>query len=177
MLRYLLKGGMEVWRLPLSSISGSGYRLGQFFSSWTYRPGCPGLGMGLMIALANLVLICFVEGKQYVIKKYGYFVILLIWCSLMSMQVFPWDVVQRVCAVALRLIPLMETPGICFGYVSLAASVLGAYGIECTLTQEKLFHRVGMPIMVVIASIGVSVYMCNTLTYGRLPMFLVDHLN
>ena len=177
MLRYLLKGGMEVWRLPLSSISESGYRLGQFFSSWTYRSGCPGLGMGLMIALANLVLICFVEGKQYVIKKYGYFVILFILCSFMSMQVFPWDVVQRVGALFLRLIPLMETPGICFGYVSLAAGVLGAYGIECTLTQEKLFHRVGVPIIVVLASIGVAVYMCNTLTYSRVPMFLIDSLN
>lgn len=175
--RYILKGGMEVWGLPLGSIASRGYSVGQFFSSWTYRENSPGLGLGLMIALIVLFWLAFTEGSLEIVKKYGYFVILLCVLGFMSMSSFPWDFVQRAGEPFLRLVPLMETPGMAFGFATLAASVLGAYGVECAGKQSHSFVRLGLPFMAALAAAGVWVYMCNTLTYSRIPMYLLDTLS
>lgn len=175
-LRYLLKGGMEVWNLPLESIASEGYVFGQFFSSWVYRENHPGLGMGLVIALLVLLWMEFMENNLQITKKYGYFLVVMLLFSGMSMSVFPWDVVQRVGAPFLRLVPLMGTPGICFGFATLAACVLGVYGVECAGKQKKAFVKIGLPMIVMIAAVGIAVYTCNTLTYSRMPMYLIDSL-
>ena len=174
--RYFLKGGMEVWNIPLYKISSKGYQPAQFFTSWTYREGYPGLGLGLFLALAVLIWLSFTEGNLKVMKKYGFWVVIAIVLGFMTTVHFPWDVLQRVGMPLLRLIGIMEAPGICFGLVCLACSVLGAYGVEALKKQQNIFVRVGFPIMIIIASIGVSVYLCNTLTYTRLPMYLQDVL-
>lgn len=174
--RYFLKGGMEVWNIPLYKISSEGYQLAQFFTSWTYREDYPGLGLGLFLALAVLIWLSFTEGNLKVMKKYGLWVIIAIVLGFMTTVYFPWDVVQRVGMPLQRLIGILEAPGICFALVCLACSVLGAYGVEVLKKQENIFVRVGFPIMIIIASIGVSVYLCNTLTYTRLPMYLQNVL-
>lgn len=174
--RYIIGGGMSIWNIPVGSISANGYRLGYFFTSWVYRGDCPGLGLGLIGALSVLVWLWIVEGNIKVTKKYGFFVLTFFLFAWMSMLLFPWDIVQRVGASMLRLISLMETPGICFGFVSISACVLGAYGVECVSKKEKIFVRVGIPLMILLASIGIAVYMCNALTYVREPMFLIESL-
>ncbi len=175
-MSYLLSGGMEMWDFPMQSIADEGYVFGQFFSFWVYRDGHPGLGSGLIIALLVLMWLAFVENNLQVMMKYGFFVLLFLLMAFMSMKCFPWDVLQRAGTPLLRLVSLMETPGICFGFASLAASVLGAYGAERVSGHQKLFVKIGLPLMTGIAAIGVAVYMCNYLTYNRVPMFLMDSL-
>ncbi len=174
--RYFLKGGMEIWNIPLYKIGSRGYQIAQLFTSWTYRENYPGLGLGLLLALAVLIWLSFTEGNLNVKKKYGLWVIIAIVLGFMTTVRFPWDVLQRVCTPLLRLIGIFETPGICFGLVSLACSVLGAYGVEGLKKQQNIFVRVGFPFIIIIASIGVSIYLCNTLTYTRMPMYLQDVL-
>lgn len=176
LVRYLIGGGMSIWNIPVGSISANGYQWGYFLTTWVYPGDCPGLGLGLIGALSVLAWLWIVEGNIKVTKKYGFFVLIFFLFAFMSMLIFPWDIVQRVGAPLLRMISLMETPGICFGFVSISACVLGAYGVECVSKQEKLFVRVGIPLMILLASIGIAVYMCNTLTYLRVPMFLIDSL-
>lgn len=171
LLRYLLKGGMEVWGFPLHSIASEGYEVGQIFSSWVYFPGHPGLGLGLLIGLFVLVWLGFVENNPAVMKKYGFFVITMCLLTFMSMKIFPWDMVQRLGMPFLRLVSLLETPGVCFGFAILAACVLSAYGVQCVTKQSKLFVQIGIPLIIAFAAMGVSVYLCNTLTYHRVPMF------
>ncbi len=174
--RYLVADGMSLWNIPVGTISAKGYRVGQFFTSWAYLEDCPGLGLGLLGALFVLLWLWIVEDNIQVTKKHGFFVLTIFLFGYMSMLHFPWDIVQRVGAPFLRLISLMETPGICFGFAGLAACVLGTYGVECVAKQRNLFVRVGIPLMIMVASIGVAVYMCNTLTYVREPMFLIESL-
>lgn len=171
-LRYLLKGGMEVWQLPLGSIASEGYAAGQIFSSWVYAADRPGLGLGLLIGLFLLLWLGFVETDLQIRKKYGFFAVIMCLMTFMSMSCFPWDILQRVGTPFLRLISLMETPGVCFGFASLAASVLSAYGVEGVAKQQKLFVKIGLPLVIAFAALGVCVYLCNTLTYYRTPMFL-----
>lgn len=175
-VRYLLRGGMEVWNIPLYKIGSKGYQIAQLFTSWTYRENYPGLGLGLFLALAVLIWLSFTEGNLKVMKKYGLWVIIAIVLGFMTTVYFPWDVLQRVCMPLQRLIGILEAPGICFGLVCLACSVLGAYGVEALKKQQNIFVRVGFPIIIIIASIGVSIYLCNTLTYTRMPMYLQDIL-
>ncbi len=174
--RYLLRGGMEVWNIPLYKIGSKGYQIAQLFTSWAYRENYPGLGLGLFLALAVLIWLSFTEGNLNVMKKYGFWVMIAIILGFMTTVHFPWDMIQRVCAPLLRLVGIFEAPGICFGFVSLAGSVLGAYGVEVSRKQEHIFVKVGIPLIIIIASVGVSVYLCNTLTYCRMPMFLADVL-
>ncbi len=176
LVRYLLKGGMEVWNLPLQSIAGNGYRFGQFFMSWKYLDNFPGLGLGLLGSLFVLGWLAFAEGNLKIMKKYGVFVIIAAIFWIMSTPIFVWDMAQRVCAPLQRWIALMETPGICFGFVSMAASVLGACGMEAATKQKALFVRVGVPVIVILAALGNCIYLCNMLTYNRMPMFLTDSL-
>lgn len=171
-LRYLLKGGMEVWGLPLGSIASEGYKVGQIFSSWVYTAGRPGLGLGLLLGLFLLVWLGFVENDLQIIKKQSFFVVMMCLMTFMSLSCFPWDILQRLGMPFLRLISLLESPGICFGFASLSASVLSAYGVQCVTRQQKLFVKIGIPLMIAFAALGICVYLCNTLTYYRMPMFL-----
>ena len=171
-MRYLIKGGMEVWNLPLGSIASKGYDIGQFFSSYTYRADSPGMGMALIVALAMLWWSILQDEGMNINKKYGFFVLMMCMFSVMSMKLFPWDIVQRVGMPFLRVVGIMETPGIFFGFVSLAASVLGACGLEVVQQREEKFLRYCVPVIVSFAAIGVAIYICNILTYSRLPMFL-----
>ncbi len=171
-IKYLLTEQMASWCLPLSSIAHRGYAFGHFFSSWAYREDCPGLGLALIAALLLLLWLALIDKDIRVTKKYGLFITILCLLAVMSMNSFIWDYAQRIGAPILKLVSLIETPGVCFGFVSLAASVLGAYGIECAAKQQKLFIKVGIPLIVAFSALGVCVYLCNTLTYYRVPMFL-----
>lgn len=176
LFRYLLNGGKEAWELPLQSIAGNGYSVGQMLSSWTYLGDHPGLGLGLLGALLVLGWLAFSEGDLRVFKQYGMFATVAVAFAVLSMPLFVWDVAQRVGAPLQRWIALMETPGICFGFVCLAVSVLATYGMVVVSAQKKLFVRIAIPLLVILASLANCIYLCNMLTYNRMPMFLTDGL-
>lgn len=170
LMGYLGRGGLETWNLPLQSIMKSGYALGQFFSSYVYQGGRPGMGLGLLGALLALMWLSFAEGGQGVMKKYGFPVAMSLLFLGMSLSCFPWDCVQRVHVVFMRLVSLMETPGIFFGFASLFLCVPAAYGVECLRRQERKFVRTGIPVMIFLGTLGVATYLCNTLTFTRMPL-------
>lgn len=185
-LRYLLMGGMEEYNLPLDTISAKGYVVGEFFSSYTFWEGHPGLGLGLLGALLLLMWLLIMDGKRRTTGTCGFFTAASVVLLCMSLSRFPWDFVQRVCGPLLRLVALIGSPNVFFGFACIALSVPAAYGLEslgCPDSpgslgrQRPLFVRVGLPICIITAVLGVSLYLCNMLTYTRLPLYLLDSLN
>lgn len=170
LLGYLLHGGMEELGLPLQSIMGKGYVLGQFFTAYAYEEGRPGIGLGLFGALAALMWLCFVENGQNVMRRHGSWAFMSGLLLLMSLSRFPWDYVQRAGGFFLRLVSLIGSPGVFFGYACIFLSVPAAYGMECLRKRERLFVRVGIPLMVLLAAFGGAVYLCNALTFTRYPL-------
>lgn len=171
-LQYLFMGISEYVNLPLRFAAPDGYVLGQFFSSWVYREGCPGFGLGIMLGLALFGWLCFIEKESLPDRRYSFEWCILLLMVFMSMQRFPWDILQRLGAPLLRLISLIEMPGMFFGFACLVASGFCAYAIEAVRKQEKLFVKWGFPVILIVVAIGICVYMCNNLTYYRFPIYL-----
>lgn len=175
--RYLLSGGMEEYQLPLGTISEKGYSFGEFFASYAYRNGHPGLGIGLLGAILIFMWLRLTDKEFSISRGCRLSMVLSVLFLCMSMSRFPWDLLQRVGAPFLRLIALIGSPTIFFGCASMSLSVLAAYGMKGLDRQRSVFVRVGIAVCIVTASLGVAVYLCNTLIYNRLPMYLPDSLN
>lgn len=173
-LSYLMTGGMEEWNLPIRTIGGQGYALGQFFSAWTYRPDCPGFGLGLMCGLGFCIWSWFTDNNTR--SQYNFCAFLMCFLLLLSWKGFPWDIVQRLGDPFLRLISLMETQGIGFGFASLVACVPAVCGVECVIKQQRMEGKAFVVLVITFAAVGVAVYICNSLTYYRTPMFLAEFL-
>ncbi len=171
-LQYLFTDALEHMNLPLRFAAPEGYVLGQFFSSWVYREDCPGFGLGLLLGLALFGWLCFTEWGLMSHKRYGFGWFVLLLTAFMSMQRFPWDILQRLGTPFLRFISLIEVPGMFFGFACLVAAGFGSCAMAGVWKKEKLFIKWGFPIILTVATIGICIYMCNNLTYCRLPMYL-----
>ncbi|MCM1091257.1 MAG: hypothetical protein NC092_06920 [Butyrivibrio sp.] len=160
--RYLFRGAYEELGLPVNSIMGSGYVLGEFFSSFVYREGHPGVGLGMMLCLLTGLWLMFVKGEKltgdkplsFSRKACVWFVALAAVLLLMSLQAFPWEYVQRLGQWALKLVSLLETPGIFFGMAQIALCVPGAWAMERLEQQEDKGLFAGLAVLVFIACLG-----------------------
>lgn len=171
LLQYLLLGGMENWNLPLGSIAAEGYAIGQFFSSWAYKAGHPGLGLGVLAGLLTALWL-YVSAEHDTRKgQYGYFTVLGCLMMLLTLRMFPWDMVQRVAAPFLRAVALIQTPGIFFGVLSLICCVWSCWGLERMLEHREPTLKLGAPCVIIFAALGNAIYLCNTLTYYRMPVW------
>lgn len=171
-LRYMIKGGMGVWNLPLGSITKKGYSFGQFFSGWTYAADKPGVGLGIFVALFLLLWCCMIQKRYAFGRQTRFFMLLAVLTGAFSMKLFLWDMVQRLGMPFLRMVGMMETPGILFGFTTIVLAGFGAYGVACTQQEQKQFVKIGFPVIVIMASLGNAIYICNMLTYTRMPLFI-----
>lgn len=175
LLQYLLHGITEIENMPLAPISGKGYYFGQFFSSFAYQEGMPGLGLGLLMALFLLLWFLFCNGRAGMsgrCRRVGELGLLLLCFSL---HWFPWDVMQRIGGIFLRTVALFGTPGIFFGLACIALSVPGAFAVEKAGKETNGCIRAGVPVILFTAAIGLAVYLCNTLTFSRMPLDLTGY--
>jgi hypothetical protein len=170
LFRYLLFGGMEELNIPLSNINLKGYAIGQLFTSFTYKEGMPGFGLGLLGAIILFLWIHFTEEDHKVSKHLRFYCVTAALLICVSLCYFPWDVVQRIGTPLLRYISLFGSPGIFFGLSSIFICIPGTYAIQHIRQHKQAFVKTGFPLMIAAASIAVSVYLCNMLTYTRLPI-------
>lgn len=156
--RYLFTGEMDTWGMPLGDISVNGYHFGQFFSSYAYKEGVPGMGLAL---LGGLLIFAWLHLTQPAFqgKKMGFYLTTSGVLCLISLAKFPWALVQRLGTPFLKLIPLIETPAVFFGLANIFFCILAAYAIQEVTKEENIFVRVGFPIMSGIAAIVVCVYL------------------
>lgn len=167
--RYLFTDNMDAFGIPLGDIAVGGYQLGQFFSSFAFRAGLPGMGLALF---GGLILFCWLQFTEHSFagKNIGFYVISSLFFSLLSLTAFPWGILQRLGTPFLKLIPLMETPAVLFGIANVFFCILGTLAIQEMKKQKNTFVRVGLPWMIGIAAIAVCVYICNMITYTRMPL-------
>lgn len=168
--RYLVKDGMQVWNLPLGSIMGGGYTIGLFMTSWAYRPELPGLGMGLAGALLLLAWLYW-DGKGVKMDKSVKGLLVAVgFLALLSLKYFPWDYVQRLGMPFLRFVGLLETSGIFWGLGAMLLAVPAAWAVGEVRKRQDALWRWVIPAILMIAALATALYLCNSLTYVRLPL-------
>lgn len=167
--KYLFTDNLDTFGIPLGDIAVRGYHFGQFFSSFAFRTGLPGMGLALF---GGLILLCWLQFTEHSFngKNIGFYVMISLMFSILSLTAFPWGILQRLGTPFLKLIPLMETPAVLFGVANVFFCILGAFSIQEVRKQKNTFVRVGFPVMIGIAAIAVCVYICNMITYTRMPM-------
>lgn len=168
--RYLIKGGMQVWNLPMGSIMGNGYTIGAFMTNWTYRPDTPGMGMALGGAFLLLIWMYWIgDGKKMPRAIKGLLTATGL-ATLASLKYFPWDYVQRVGMPFLRFVGLLETPGVFWMLANMLFTVPAAWIIGEARKKQDVLWRWAVPAIFLVAALATALYLCNSLTYMRLPL-------
>lgn len=169
---YLFADGFRELEMPLKSLMPEGYRLGQYFDTYVYRDGHPGMGLGMLLCLLTGLWLWFVRKDKKAACAERFFAIMALFLSLLSLRYFPWDLLQRLGVWALKLVSLPGTPAL-FGGLAMAFACVPAAGAMGRMSrQENRLAAVAVPLLVILFGIGVCVYQCNMLTYHRMPMEL-----
>lgn len=182
---YLFSDGFQELELPIQTIMQNGYRLGQFFSSYMYRDGHPGMGLGMMAGILAGLWMTFVNGGEKNCKDksdekstqeqsipdkknhFEFFIVMSVCLMLLSLRYFPWDMVQRLGGWSMKLVSLVDTPAV-FGGLAMGCLCIPAAGsMNLVETNENRTVAYAVPMIVLLACLGVCVYQCNMLTYTR----------
>lgn len=168
--RYLIKGGMEVWDLPLDCIMANGYTVGYFMTNWAYRPDMPGLGMALAAAFLLLIWLYWSGYGGKMQKAVKGLLLSAGVLTVMSLKIFPWDFVQRVGAPFLRFVGLLETPGVFWMLANMVLTVPAAWTMGEIRKKQGNLWQWAVPAMLLLIALATALYLCNSLTYTRLPL-------
>lgn len=114
-IRLAFTGAYDEWGLIGRTIMPNGYRLGEYFSSYVFREGRPGMGIGLLIGLGALIWDRFVEGKKMTEKSHRFFLLAALLLTVLSFHSFPWEWVQRLGSPFLKLVGAIQTPASFWG--------------------------------------------------------------
>ena len=167
--RYLFLDEFGELNLPLKSIMPEGIRPGQFFASYAFRDGHPGMGIGIFVCMLAGIWLIFVERKTFC-KKCRAFMSIALLGAVLSLEVFPWDLFQRLGFWALKLVSLIGTPVVFWGIASACLCIPAAYAMEQTGRHEDKRIAFAVPVIVLLACLGLCIYQCNMLTYTRFPL-------
>ena len=168
--RHLFTEEFAEWEMPLQMIMQKGYHFGQFFSSYAFRDEKPGMGLGMMICLLTLLWLKLVRREKETDMTKRYFLYIALVFAVLSLSCFPWDVLQRMGVWSIKLISLIGTPAVFWGMAMAAFCVPASGSLERVAQCENKFAANMITVMVVLFCVGICVYQCNTLTFGRLPM-------
>lgn len=168
--RYLVKGGMQVWNLPIGSIMRNGYMIRHFLTIWAYRPDLPGMGMGLIGGMLLLAWLYFRGYRGKMDSSVKGVLLMAGGLAVVSLSIFPWDYVQRLGMPFLRFVGLLKTSGIFWVCANMLLVVPAAWAVgEVRKKQGELWQWV-IPILLMSAALATALFMCNSLTYVRPPV-------
>lgn len=170
LLRYLIKGGMQVWNLPMGSIMEEGYVPGQYLTTWAYRPHHPGMGLGLMCALLLLAWLCWSGDGGRLRKPVRGMLVTAGVLTVFSLKYIPWDYLQRLGAPFLRYIGLLEGAGIFWGCANMLLGIPAAWAVSELRARKEDSRQQVLPLVILLCALAAALYMCNTLTYLRPPL-------
>lgn len=168
--RYLFTEEFAEWEIPLQKIMEKGYHVGQFFTSYVFRDGKPGMGLGMMICLLLALWLKVIYRDAGADKSKRCFVYIGLFFTVISLTCFPWDILQRLGGWAVKLISLIGTPAVFWGMAIAAFCIPAAESLERFLQYENRFAANILIVVVVLFSVGICVYQCNMLTFSRLPL-------
>ena len=171
LVQYLFLDGFWELGIPLKSIMPEGYRFGQFFSSYAFRDSHPGMGLGMLMCILAGLWLGFVENRR-ASRENKIFMLLSVLFAVLSLSRFPWDIVQRLGGWALKLVSLLDTPAVFWGMACLCLCVPAACGVNGISKHENRRIAVIVPVVVMIACLGLCVYQCGVLLCQRPHMNL-----
>lgn len=165
---YLSGDRFDELKLSLESIAPKGYSVGGLFSSYVSRNDSPGLGLALFLCLLTGLWLLFVKNRF--IKETGAFeeesAFFPFWgimgglLTLPALSFFPWDYIRRVGAWMVRLVAMLETPAVFFGYAQICFCILGAGILEAFHRQENRIADISVQFLVCLSAIGSGIYWC-----------------
>lgn len=154
------------------SIMPKGYAIGELFSCFIYADGKPGPGAGLLLVLALVAWNKFVNCKPVLQKRDTAFLMTGLILVIFSLRYFPWDFVQRVHPIFLKMVALFQTPGL-FLQLAFFLLTIPCAGAMSRLLREKDRHeRTFLVALLFILCLSTTVYQCNMLIFSRLPLML-----
>lgn len=173
-LRAVFFSGAEAGWIQPQFINDRGYSLGDFFTSYAYTPGTPGLGLGLLLGLAVTAWYTFTQKKetnrQKGTFKEQWLIMLGILALFLSLNRFPWDMVQRLGSWSLRFVSYLQTPAVFFGFGCFAFCIPAASHVSKAGRLPNKALATGIPLIVTAAAMGIAVYLCNSLTFNTEPL-------
>ncbi|MBD5527057.1 MAG: hypothetical protein HDR02_01410 [Lachnospiraceae bacterium] len=170
LVRYLIKGGMQVWNLPMGSIMKGGYAPGQYLTAWVYQPDHPGLGLGLIGAFLLLAWLRFSGDGDRLPKSVKGMLVTAGILTVLSLKYVPWDFMQRLGMPFLRYFGLLETAGVFWGCANMLLGIPAAWAVsEQRRKREEGWQQI-VPLVIVLCALAAALHMCNTLIYLRPPM-------
>lgn len=135
---------MIMLREPLipGSIAQNGYSVGELLSLFTYPEEKPGLGLWLALSLVAGLWLWYVKGIKSAGKITVLYTIAALLLTLASLHFFPWDLLQRIHPVCLKLISMLRTPAVFYALAQIALCIPGAcsVGALCLHFQKRLIY-------------------------------------
>ncbi len=168
--RYLFTEEFAEWEIPLQKIMEKGYHVGQLFTSYTFRDGKPGMGLGMMLCLLLALWLKVIYRDLGADKGNRCFVYIGLFFTVLSLACFPWDILQRLGGWATKLISLIGTPAVFWGMAIAAFCIPAAESLERFQQYENKFAANTLTVVAVLFSVGICVYQCNMLTFTRQPL-------
>lgn len=160
--QYLFTDAFDGWGMELMGIAAKGYAISDYLLMYRIRDGRPGFGLGLLFAVILLFWSKLIRGEKTPKKNNGFALIVLL-CLWAANHYFPWDMVQRVDECLLKLVSLMETPVLFFGFASLFLALLVPAVVQPLLREKETLPARGCLVIVWLASVGSAIFYCNGL--------------
>ena len=136
-LNAILTGVWDEQMISLVSIMPTGYTLGRFFSHYYFVKPMPGLGISFISLLALLVWRCILTEKFPWEKDYGCILVLVGMAMVLSLEKFPWDMVQRVHPVFLRFVSMIKELNLFVGIMNMGLALFVIPVFEDIKRSEK----------------------------------------
>lgn len=169
-LEFLLSEETTAWYVSGESIMLKGYTVGEWFSCFIYPDDRPGIGAGLLFVLFLLAWNKFVDNRSVLQKKDIVYLAAGALFLIFSLQYFPWDLVQRIHPVFMKMIALFRTPGLFLHFACFLLTVPGAGMMSGIYRENDRYNRVFLTAVLFTICISTNIYQCNTYIFSRLPL-------
>lgn len=169
--KFILLGHMNQYAVESELIASKGYSVGHFLMSWLYYEGRPGLGFGLLLALA-LILWYFLSDYEkpdkcpYEKKERNRYLILVIFSAILgflSMHLGIWDIAERVHPIFIRLISFINSPSVMFGFGCALLCIPAAKSYGRLWKEKNTFIAKAMPVTLLLLNLTAVIYQICTL--------------
>lgn len=153
--------------VPVRSLLQDGYRLGEFFGSYSFHNGHPGMGLGMLMCLLAGVWMGFVENRKDSHDTCRGALILSGLFVVPALHGFPWEIFWKLGDGCSRLMILAGSPAVFWGMACFFLCIPAACAMDRISRHENKYIAFSVPMIVMIACIGLCVYQCNILAYLR----------
>ena len=116
-----------------------------------------------------LIWYSFVERKEILRKGEKTTMVLALLLLIGSTMYFPWDFAQRVRPFTLKLIALLETPGIFFQFACVALTIPASKAMDKIIEDKDKNFGIFIAILLFFLCLATAAYQENTIVFLTMP--------